>query len=138
MWAKTLLEPSELDVRTLLSFDLVYLTMHAVTKPKDISYILQDDKSSSSSSSDSAVSVETSVSSHFGGMNYPSLFCSKSKPKVCKPMKIQFGTLFVTISLLFLYLQESSGPSRNVTPTIGSSFYGSPVWPITYMFQQMT
>ncbi|KAJ0917986.1 putative SH3 domain-containing protein [Helianthus annuus] len=54
MWAKTLLEPSELD----------------------------DDESSSSSSPGSVGSVETSASSHFGGMNYPSLFSSKSQPKI--------------------------------------------------------
>ncbi|KAL8191562.1 hypothetical protein R6Q57_028293 [Mikania cordata] len=60
IWAKTLLEPSELDV----------------------------DESSSSSSPGSVGSAETSASSHFGGMYYPSLFSSKSKPKyhsfVCK------------------------------------------------------
>ncbi|KAL7590700.1 hypothetical protein Lser_V15G38237 [Lactuca serriola] len=54
MWAKTLLEPSELDY----------------------------DESSTSSSPDSVGSAETSISSQFGGMNYPSLFSSKSKPKV--------------------------------------------------------
>ncbi|KVI11862.1 Src homology-3 domain-containing protein, partial [Cynara cardunculus var. scolymus] len=52
MWAKTLLEPSELD----------------------------DDESSSSSSPDSLASAETSISSQFGGMNYPSLFSSKEEP----------------------------------------------------------
>lgn len=51
MWAKTLLETSEL---------------------------YEDDaRSSGSSSPDSVGSVETSISSHFGGMNYPSLFSSK-------------------------------------------------------------
>ncbi|KAK0592803.1 hypothetical protein LWI29_025709 [Acer saccharum] len=51
MWAKTLLESSELE---------------------------EDDvRSSGSSSPDSTGSVETSISSHFGGMNYPSLFSSK-------------------------------------------------------------
>lgn len=34
-------------------------------------------RSSGSSSPDSIGSVETSISSHFGGMNYPSLFSSK-------------------------------------------------------------
>ncbi|KAL4571181.1 hypothetical protein LXL04_017933 [Taraxacum kok-saghyz] len=54
MWAKTLLEPSELDY----------------------------DESSTSSSPDSLGSIETSMSSQFGGMNYPSLFISsKSKSK---------------------------------------------------------
>lgn len=50
MWAKTLLETTELG---------------------------EDDRSSGSSSPDSIGSVETSISSHFGGMNYPSLFSSK-------------------------------------------------------------
>lgn len=51
MWAKTLLETTELE---------------------------EDDvRSSGSSSPDSAGSVGTSISSHFGGMNYPSLFSSK-------------------------------------------------------------
>ncbi|KAJ9548414.1 hypothetical protein OSB04_020957 [Centaurea solstitialis] len=54
MWAKTLLEPSELD---------------------------DDESSSSSSPPGSVCSAETSTSSQFGGMNYPSLFSSKSKPK---------------------------------------------------------
>uniref|UniRef100_A0A5B6YHF8 SH3 domain-containing protein n=1 Tax=Davidia involucrata TaxID=16924 RepID=A0A5B6YHF8_DAVIN len=51
MWAKTLLETSEAD---------------------------EDDvRSSGSSSPESTGSVETSISSHFGGMSYPSLFSSK-------------------------------------------------------------
>ncbi|XP_023759555.2 uncharacterized protein LOC111907971 [Lactuca sativa] len=50
MWAKTLLETAEVD---------------------------DDGRSSGSSSPDSVGSVETSISSHFGGMNYPSLFSSK-------------------------------------------------------------
>ncbi|KAF6137352.1 hypothetical protein GIB67_036389 [Kingdonia uniflora] len=51
MWAKTLLETSELEE--------------------------DDARSSGTSSPESAGSVETSISSHFGGMNYPSLFSSK-------------------------------------------------------------
>ncbi|KZV39204.1 hypothetical protein F511_29570 [Dorcoceras hygrometricum] len=50
MWAKTLLETTEME---------------------------DDDARSGSSSPDSIGSVETSISSHFGGMNYPSLFSSK-------------------------------------------------------------
>ncbi|GAV67567.1 SH3_1 domain-containing protein [Cephalotus follicularis] len=51
MWAKTLLETTELE---------------------------EDDiRSSGSSSPESTGSVETSISSHFGGMNYPSLFSSR-------------------------------------------------------------
>ncbi|KAK6152133.1 hypothetical protein DH2020_014768 [Rehmannia glutinosa] len=51
MWAKTLLETTEMEE--------------------------YDARSSGSSSPDSIGSVETSISSHFGGMNYPSLFSSK-------------------------------------------------------------
>ncbi|KAI4353006.1 hypothetical protein L6164_007205 [Bauhinia variegata] len=51
MWAKTLLESSELEE--------------------------DDARSLGSSSPDSTGSVETSISSHFGGMSYPSLFSSK-------------------------------------------------------------
>uniref|UniRef100_A0A803LJY9 SH3 domain-containing protein n=1 Tax=Chenopodium quinoa TaxID=63459 RepID=A0A803LJY9_CHEQI len=51
MWAKTLLETTELEE--------------------------DDARSYGSSSPDSAGSVGTSISSHFGGMNYPSLFSSK-------------------------------------------------------------
>ncbi|KAK7251462.1 hypothetical protein RIF29_34686 [Crotalaria pallida] len=51
MWAKTLLESSELEE--------------------------DDARSMGSSSPDSTGSVETSISSHFGGMSYPSLFSSR-------------------------------------------------------------
>lgn len=41
-------------------------------------YLQEDDARSSGSSSPGSVgSVETSISSHFGGMNYPSLFSSR-------------------------------------------------------------
>ncbi|KAL9259304.1 TSET complex member tstB-like protein [Drosera capensis] len=52
MWAKTLLETTALEVE-------------------------DDARSSGSSSPDSLGSVETSISSHFGGLNYPSLFSSR-------------------------------------------------------------
>ncbi|PQM42243.1 uncharacterized protein Pyn_27990 [Prunus yedoensis var. nudiflora] len=51
LWAKTLLETSELEE--------------------------DDGRSSGTSSPESTGSVETSISSHFGGMNYPSLFSSR-------------------------------------------------------------
>ncbi|KAL5721502.1 hypothetical protein ACHQM5_005141 [Ranunculus cassubicifolius] len=52
MWAKNLLEPTEADE--------------------------DDARSSGTSSPESARSVESSISSHFGGMSYPSLFSSKA------------------------------------------------------------
>lgn len=51
MWAKTLLETAEVEE--------------------------DDARSSGTSSPESARSVESSISSHFGGMNYPSLFSSR-------------------------------------------------------------
>ncbi|XP_058223100.1 uncharacterized protein LOC131332811 isoform X2 [Rhododendron vialii] len=51
MWAKTLLETAEVEE--------------------------DDGRSSGSDSPGSTGSIETSISSHFGGMNYPSLFSSK-------------------------------------------------------------
>ncbi|RVW55069.1 hypothetical protein CK203_067063 [Vitis vinifera] len=51
LWAKTLLETSEMEE--------------------------DDARSSGTSSPESTGSVETSISSHFGGMNYPSLFSSR-------------------------------------------------------------
>ncbi|XP_058109282.1 uncharacterized protein LOC131252645 isoform X2 [Magnolia sinica] len=51
MWAKTLLETTEIEE--------------------------DDARSSGTSSPESTGSVETSISSHFGGMNYPSLFSSR-------------------------------------------------------------
>ncbi|XP_059636713.1 uncharacterized protein LOC132278832 [Cornus florida] len=87
MWAKTLLETTEAD---------------------------EDDvRSSGTSSPESAGSVETSISSHFGGMNYPSLFSSKPST---------YGTSQPS---------ERSAPSRFSNPsTGGTSMYeglGSPI-----------
>ncbi|KAL5540138.1 hypothetical protein UlMin_042362 [Ulmus minor] len=77
LWAKTLLETSEIE----------------------------EDDGSGSSSPESTGSVETSISSHFGGMSYPSLFSSRP---------------------------ERSGGSRFSNPSVGggSSLYegvGSPI-----------
>ncbi|KAG9160397.1 hypothetical protein Leryth_008799 [Lithospermum erythrorhizon] len=59
LWAKSLLETSEMEE--------------------------YDRRSSGSSSPDSAGSIESSISSSYGGMNYPSLFSSKpSKSKISK------------------------------------------------------
>ncbi|KAM1392504.1 hypothetical protein ACFX2I_020074 [Malus domestica] len=71
MWAKTLLETSELEE--------------------------DDARSSGTSSPESTGSVETSISSHFGGMNYPSLFSSRP---------------------------EMSGGSRYSNPSTGGPSYG--------------
>ncbi|CAI9099008.1 OLC1v1035752C1 [Oldenlandia corymbosa var. corymbosa] len=76
MWAKTLLESSELE---------------------------EDGRSSGSSSPDSIGSVETSISSHFGGMNYPSLFSSKPSA---------YGSS-----------QERAGGSRMSNPSYGDNTY---------------
>ncbi|KAJ0618701.1 putative SH3 domain-containing protein [Helianthus annuus] len=86
MWAKTLLETAEADD--------------------------DDGRSSGSSSPDSVGSVETSISSHFGGMNYPSLFSSKPST---------YGSSQPA---------EKSSTSRNRKPSGGSSSYeayGSPI-----------
>lgn len=66
------------------SLDLFHVVMHSPLRQKNlvlrnIFLLSQEDdaKSSGTSSPDSIGSVETSISSHFGGMNYPSLFSSK-------------------------------------------------------------
>ncbi|XP_022926171.1 uncharacterized protein LOC111433357 isoform X1 [Cucurbita moschata] len=81
MWAKTLLESSELEE--------------------------DDARSSGTSSPESTGSVETSISSHFGGMNYPSLFSSRPS---------YGGT----------QTSERSGASRFSNPTIHESL-NSPI-----------
>ncbi|KAL7191013.1 hypothetical protein ACSBR2_023147 [Camellia fascicularis] len=86
MWAKTLLETAEVEE--------------------------DDARSSGSSSPGSAGSVETSISSHFGGMNYPSLFSSKPST---------YGSSQAT---------ERAATSRFSNPSMGggSSMYeGSPI-----------
>lgn len=87
MWAKTLLETAEVDD--------------------------DDGRSSGSSSPDSVGSVETSISSHFGGMTYPSLFSSKPST---------YGSSQPT--------EKSSSTSRQRKASAGSSSYegyGSPI-----------
>ncbi|XP_026410905.1 uncharacterized protein LOC113306148 [Papaver somniferum] len=90
MWAKTLLEPSEMEE--------------------------EDARSYGSSSPKSTGSVETSMSSHFGGMNYPSLFSSKPS------------------GLSLQHSDRSSGPaaSRFSSPSYSTpSIYESPVSPVS-------
>ncbi|XWS71083.1 hypothetical protein CRYUN_Cryun03dG0107200 [Craigia yunnanensis] len=69
MWAKTLLESTEME---------------------------EDDvRSSGSSSPESTGSVETSISSHFGGMSYPSLFSSRPTTYgASQPSKRSGGSIF--------------------------------------------
>ncbi|KAI3849319.1 hypothetical protein MKW92_002905 [Papaver armeniacum] len=89
MWAKTLLEPSEMEE--------------------------EDARSYGSSSPESTGSVETSISSHFGGMNYPSLFSSKPSGLSSQPS------------------DRSSGPaaSRFSNPSYSTpSIYESPASPV--------
>ncbi|OVA12087.1 Src homology-3 domain [Macleaya cordata] len=90
MWAKTLLETSELEE--------------------------EDARSSGTSSPESTGSVETSISSHFGGMSYPSLFSSKPSG---------YGTSQAS--------ERSSGPaaSRFSNPSFNTpSIYESSVSPV--------
>jgi hypothetical protein len=73
--------------------------------------MLQDDdgRSSGGSSPESTGSVETSISSHFGGMNYPSLFSSRpsgygvSQQSVCSHIHI-LTPFFIVLTLLSLLL----------------------------------
>ncbi|XP_010533094.1 PREDICTED: uncharacterized protein LOC104808936 [Tarenaya hassleriana] len=67
MWAKTLLETSELE---------------------------EDGRSSGSSSPDSIGSMESSMSSHFGGMNYPSLFSSRGSQATEKSGGNRYSSTF--------------------------------------------
>ncbi|KVH98642.1 Armadillo-type fold [Cynara cardunculus var. scolymus] len=94
MWAKTLLETAEVDIFICFMQD-------------------DDGRSSGSSSPDSVGSVETSISSHFGGMTYPSLFSSKPST---------YGSSQPT--------EKSSSTSRQRKASAGSSSYegyGSPI-----------
>ncbi|WCJ34671.1 SH3 domain-containing protein [Euphorbia peplus] len=87
LWAKSLLETSELEEG--------------------------DARSSGSSSPDSIGSVETSISSHFGGMNYPSLFSSKPSNYKEKSGGSRYGGSSI---------YESSGsPIREEPPSYSSA-----------------
>lgn len=61
--------------------------------------MLQDDdgRSSGGSSPESTGSVETSISSHFGGMNYPSLFSSRPSGYGVSQQSVRY--LFIVGSL---------------------------------------
>ncbi|KAL6977920.1 hypothetical protein U1Q18_026706 [Sarracenia purpurea var. burkii] len=98
MWAKTLLETAEVDE--------------------------DDARSSGSSSPGSAGSIETSISSHFGGMNYPSLFSSKpssygSSQPTEKPSTRRFSNPSTGSSSMY---EGVSSPIREEPPP-----YTSPV-----------
>lgn len=77
LWAKTLLETSELDVCISKVLKLVHhqIYINFLLYPSHLQN--NGGRSDGSSSPDSIGSVETSISSHFGGMNYPSLFSSR-------------------------------------------------------------
>uniref|UniRef100_A0A0R0ILK0 SH3 domain-containing protein n=1 Tax=Glycine max TaxID=3847 RepID=A0A0R0ILK0_SOYBN len=83
MWAKTLLESSELEE--------------------------DDAKSLGSSSPDSTGSVETSISSHFGGMSYPSLF--SSRPQTTDKAPASRGSMY----------EGYGSPIREEPPSYSSS-----------------
>ncbi|KAI4311806.1 hypothetical protein MLD38_036673 [Melastoma candidum] len=94
MWAKTLLEKAEVDE--------------------------DDGRSSGNSSPKSTGSVETSISSHFGGMNYPSLF--SSKPSYGTSLDRYGASRFSTPSTTGPSIYEgSSSPIREEPPSYESS-----------------
>ncbi|CAI0553286.1 unnamed protein product [Linum tenue] len=93
MWAKTLLESSELEE--------------------------EDARSSGSSSPDSIGSVETSISSHFGGMNYPSLFSSKpTSYGTSQTSERSGGNRYGSSSSIY---EGASSPIREEPPSYASS-----------------
>ncbi|MCD9644344.1 hypothetical protein HAX54_032530 [Datura stramonium] len=65
-------EEENIISRPSMSYDMRAKTLLESSEMEE-----DDGRSSGSSSPDSVGSVETSISSHFGGMNYPSLFSSK-------------------------------------------------------------
>ncbi|OWM90233.1 uncharacterized protein LOC116187487 [Punica granatum] len=91
MWAKTLLETSELDE--------------------------DDGRSSGSSSPDSIGSVETSISSHFGGMNYPSLFSSKPSYGTERSGGQRFSSSSVSTPSIY---EDLGSPIREEPPSYSS------------------
>ncbi|KAJ8753244.1 hypothetical protein K2173_017858 [Erythroxylum novogranatense] len=93
MWAKTLLESSELEE--------------------------EDARSSGSSSPDSIGSVETSISSHFGGINYPSLFSSRpTNYGVTQTSERSAGNRYSGPSSMY---EGSGSPIREEPPPYSSS-----------------
>lgn len=98
MWAKTLLETAEVEE--------------------------DDGRSSGSDSPGSAGSIETSISSHFGGMSYPSLFSSKpssygSSQPTERPATNRFSNSSVGSSSMY---EGFNSPIREDPPP-----YSSPV-----------
>ncbi|KAI4311805.1 hypothetical protein MLD38_036671 [Melastoma candidum] len=94
MWAKTLLETAEVEE--------------------------DDGRSSGNSSPESTGSVETSISSQFGGMNYPSLF--SSKPSYGTSLDRYGASRFSTPSTTGPSIYEgSSSPIREEPPSYESS-----------------
>jgi hypothetical protein len=60
-----------------------------------------DGRSSGGSSPESTGSVETSISSHFGGMNYPSLFSSKPPSYGASQQTVPFFIYYIVA--IFFY-----------------------------------
>ncbi|XP_048226664.1 uncharacterized protein LOC8282885 isoform X1 [Ricinus communis] len=93
MWAKTLLESSELEE--------------------------EDARSSGTSSPDSTGSVETSISSHFGGMSYPSLFSSRpTNYKTSQTSERSVGRRYSSSSSMY---EGVGSPIREEPPSYTSS-----------------
>lgn len=96
MWAKTLLETTETEVRCPhCSFKSIlgrqFVNICALQE--------YDARSSGSSSPDSVGSVETSISSHFGGMNYPSLFSTKASAYGSSQSKVRINFKLYSVSI---------------------------------------
>ncbi|XP_057981027.1 uncharacterized protein LOC131166454 isoform X2 [Malania oleifera] len=97
MWAKTLLETSEVEE--------------------------DDARSSGTSSPESTGSVETSISSHFGGMSYPSLFSSRPSYGASQSSERSAANRFSNPSMGGSSLYEGRGSPIREEP----SSYTSPI-----------
>ncbi|KAK7845461.1 uncharacterized protein LOC112003763 isoform X1 [Quercus suber] len=103
MWAKTLLETTELEE--------------------------DDARSSGTSSPESTGSVESSISSHFGGMNYPSLFSSKpttygASQTSERPMASRFSNPSTGVTSLY---EGVNSPIREEPPPYSFESYENPL-----------
>lgn len=62
-----------------------------------------DARSSGTSSPESTGSVESSISSHFGGVSYPSLFSSRPTSYGASQTSVGVMPLFYLVSVSFLF-----------------------------------